>query len=222
MIAPPHPHRLLQFKSFSTKSDSMGHVIDIFSEEPEPDAAAMERARSAGEARLAAMLSGETETRTSLVGGAKPPRYTVLDINKTAEEQYDLKCRVLERMLQGDGGCAVISAAKAAALLHIPVTWVRVWLKSDVQWALAVKEAEETLSHLLAEDLLTIHDTVRDPKAAKIASDNIKWYIGKKSEDFADRKADTRDNAALVDLLREAIDRIPRPAAAPSQVVDID
>jgi len=77
-----------------------------------------------------------------------------------------------------------------------------------------------------AEQLLTIHERDDlDAKRMTVASRNLTWWLEKRAPEYARKSSDdSADNGQVLGLLREAIQRIPRPDATalePRSVVDI-
>lgn len=197
----------------TTAPDIFARPIDIFEK--------VEAVRAAGEEYCQAMLAGRTETPASIAGGATgPQRSLVRQCPWTADEVEAAKLRVLEAMTRGDGRSAMVGVVRACAIAGVELGYHGLWLKSDPDYRYVITLHEEWHTHAMAESLLSIHDLFGDAKMATMASANIKWYVARKNaKDYGDGGKEDKDTSALVDVLREAIARIPRPAESRSLTI---
>ena len=128
------------------------------------------------------------------------------------EEIALLKPLVLERLSAG-----VEDRKQIYTDLRISRKHLVEWCKTDVEFATQLQSASEHHHEAMADALLTLHDKHINPAMAKVESDNRKWWLGIQDRQRFGTKVEVSNaaDAGLIDVLKAAISRIPRPALQP-------
>ncbi len=91
----------------------------------------------------------------------------------------------------------------AKALGHSLKTVLR-WAEKDSEFEEDFHAAREAGYYRLAESLMTIFETERDPAKAKILSDNLKWLLSKwNAKKYGDKIEITGDGTVSIALALE-------------------
>lgn len=156
-----------------------------------------------------------------------PPLFERPNGRPSPDEQAFIKQAMIDRVSQGE------PPTRIALSLNISLGTVEKWAKADADFGDRYQTAKESGNSFLADGLLTVHDKHFNPAMAKIESDNTKWLLGVRDRNVYGAKVEVTDTASagLVDVLKAAIARIPRPNAGPTldlatiedaQVIDIN
>lgn len=140
---------------------------------------------------------------------------------RTTEEIAFLKAELCDRVATGT------LTTQAMAALQISFKELKRWRQEDPAFGEALVDAQDHLTEVKADELVTMHDTVLDPKRAHVASTNLRWWLAKRRPDvFGERVPIDDDRGDLTEIIRKAIARIPRPGQSmkliDAQTVDCD
>jgi terminase small subunit-like protein len=95
------------------------------------------------------------------------------------------------------------------------------WRQSDPQLGRRFEDAQELGFEAQADDLAHIHEAIANPLMARVVSENRRWLLARRfPKKYGDKISDNSANANLVDTLREAIARIPRPVSDQPLTID--
>lgn len=134
---------------------------------------------------------------------------------RTDEEITFLKAEICDRI--GDG------TLTTHATLTLGISWRELarWQKDDPDFRDELKTAQEQLTEIKADALTTIHETIPNVKRAQVASNNLRWWLAKRRpEVFGESGERPSDEPQLLDILRAAIGRIPRPSEPPMKTIE--
>lgn len=97
------------------------------------------------------------------------------------------------------------------------------WQRTYTQIEHLFTQAVEAWTHIKADELLELPDRGWNPAVARTHSDNIKWLVSRRNRrDYGDSTEPAAQvQGALVDALKEAINRIPRPMHDLTRTIDM-
>jgi transposase-like protein len=110
----------------------------------------------------------------------------------------------------------------ALQLLGITRDRLRRWRKDDPAYDQRFREAVEDLTEHEADRLKDIHTEIPDPKVAKVASDNLQWWLEQRNPRMRPRAPLDEGNVQLTDILRSAVTRLIEMTAPPQQAPVLD
>lgn len=82
---------------------------------------------------------------------------------------------------------------------------------------------DELWAHAKADELAELAESGLNAQIMRTHADNLKWLMARKARrHYGDEaaKQSTADNVALIDVLREAVQRIPRPSDDAMKVIN--
>ena len=143
-----------------------------------------------------AALSPADRTHVEPVKVAPHARYT-------PEEVAFFKDELVERIAGGS------TQSQAATSLGLHWSTVKAWRTADPVFDELLKAAIEYLTEMKADSLTTIHEDLLDTKVARLASDNLKTWLGWRNKAFAPKQPEDNGNSAqLADIIRGALNRL--------------
>jgi hypothetical protein len=110
------------------------------------------------------------------------------------------------------------------ALHQLKISWreLNTWRKSDPDFAQELRDAQQHLATVKADELCRLHQTGIDAKMANVLANVWKWRIEKLAPaEFGPKIEPPKENMALLDVLSEAIKRIDIPEYKPQQVIEL-
>lgn len=126
------------------------------------------------------------------------------------EEKAEIKERVINLLSDG------MSLNKIAKAHNISYQAIQMWAKADADFNDKLNSANECYNESLADGLLDVHERHFNPAMAAVESKNTQWVLGVRDRNKYGAKLEvTETNAGLVDVLKAAIARIPRPDGGP-------
>ena len=132
---------------------------------------------------------------------------------RTEEEIAFLKAELCGRVADGS---FMTDACKDLGIKH---TDLADWKKTDALFRDGLQVAVDHLTEVKADELVTIHERIADPKRANVASGNLKWRLAKLNPAVFGEKAERpEDQPELLIVLKAAIartiaDGLARPVA---------
>jgi hypothetical protein len=137
----------------------------------------------------------------------------------TRVARSDAEIRLIKNHL-----CDVIASGVTPLRAHddmgLSYSTTRFWRKADPTFDQAYTAAVEALTDRKADELLTVHEDVDDPKQAKVASDNLKWWLERRnSKEFGPKVQPADSQPQLLGILQAAVQRLIEavPAGSPRQ-----
>lgn len=96
------------------------------------------------------------------------------------------------------------------------------WQVEDLEFRMAMDSARESFAEHLSESLLHMHETIEDPRMARVASDNARWYLERRHRKMFGASVDVNVNTqiSVSSALAEARSRLVRPIRDP-EIVDV-
>ena len=136
--------------------------------------------------------------------------------SRTAEDVRRLKDAIVSMVTGGTG----ISASQRK--LGIDSREMVDWQVEDIEFADRVAKARECFADHLSESLLHMHETIEDPRMARVASDNARWYLERRHRKMFGASVDVNVNTqiSVTSALAEARSRLVRPIRDP-EIVDV-
>jgi hypothetical protein len=116
------------------------------------------------------------------------------------------------------------------AVRELCVGWTTIfrWRRDDPQFEADMRLALEALTEQEADRLKDLHSEIVDPKTAKVASDNLRWWLEQRNAKFKPKSPAEESNTQLADIIRGALNRLiderkQRPLLpAPAEVIDVN
>lgn len=156
---------------------------------------------------------GEPEPNAYMLGVAWQERWKRPTGSKPCDaEKAAIKANTIEMLCRG------INLSKIGQAHNLSCQAIKMWTKVDAEFNTQFNYANECFNEILENSLLDVHNRHFNPAMAAVESKNTQWVLGVRDRNKYGAKLEvTETNAGLVDVLKAAIARIPRPDEHSSQ-----
>ena len=178
---------------------------------------------------------GEPEPNAYMAGVAWQERWKRPTGAKPCDaEKAEIKANTIEMLCRG------INLSKIGQAHNLSCQAIKMWTKVDAEFNTQFNYANECFNEILENSLLDVHNRHFNPAMAAVEAKATMWVLGVRDRERYGTKLEVNNNnnAGLVDVLKAAIARIPRPdehgsqslngpmldlsKAEDAQVIDID